>query len=91
MVWRVEETWDCAGFEKKGKALVIYQKPKISRLLGKRIFLDAVSKKGRHITIFLTLEQAKRLKNEIERHLETRKRLDELYAAWALRDMFEDF
>ncbi|AIY91138.1 hypothetical protein [Geoglobus acetivorans] len=88
MSWRIDIWPDVCNYKKIGKTLILFQKPRMTRLIGENIYIYAVSKKGRTISIRLTLDEAKRLARELNEQLETRKRVDSVIALMNFRDMF---
>ena len=91
MSWRIDVWEDTCNWEKRGKCLILYRKPRMTRPLGDSIYIYAVSKKGRTISIRLTLDEAKRLAKELTEQLEIRKRADEIIALQEFREMFNDY
>ena len=89
MSWRIDMWSDTCNYEIRNGCLILYKKPKMTRLLGENIYIYAVSKKGRTISIRLTLDEAKRLARELNEQLETRKRDDSVIALMEFRDMFD--
>ena len=84
MAWKLFIKSTVANLKKRGDEIILYTKPEISNLIGNRIYFSAISRKGRTIMIEMDLRTAKRFAEEINKHLETRKRLDERNAACAL-------
>ena len=88
MSWRIDIWSETCNYEKKNGCLILYQKPAMTHLIGENIWIYAVSRAGRTITIRLSLDEAEKLAKEILRQLEIRKRRDELKALWNFADMF---
>ncbi len=89
MSWRIDMWSDTCNYEKRNGCLILYQRPAMTRLIGENIWIYAVSRAGRTITIRLTLDEAERLAKEILRQLEIRKKIDELKALWNFTGMFD--
>jgi len=61
----------------------------MTHLLGENIYIYAVSKKGRTISVRLTLEEARRLAKEIQEQIEAKRRVKEVIAFQEFRAMLE--